>query len=437
MNKILSFALAVFAFSGVLSAQVAPDKAVKKADKAISAFYQDEVNNASKLIEAMELLDIATADAEQAAKSKTWLVKSKLFKALIGSQVKANLLNPEAGFSKPAAALGFLDGVLKAIETAKKGSEKSSALKMILEGFPDLNNFSFALFKAGDYQSAYKTFDAMIKLLDVVKSNNGKMPIQNKEDIYNLKYMAGLSAMQNKDFDATEAYIAPLMDSDYDEPNVFNILYQVYADKDKEKAAMVLEKGRKKYPDNASLLFSEINFYLAQGKMDILVDKLEAAKEKEPNNTSIYLTLGQVYENLYQKALEANNSEDADKYFDLAKAEYDNASKIDKNYASAYYSIGALYYNKAVEVTKKMNDLPLSAQKEYDALETKSNELFAMALPYFKNAEAVDPNDQNTLIALKEIFARQNDFDMSNEMKRRLDVILDGGKNEDSYFSIK
>ncbi len=437
MKNLFSLFLALLFVSTASYAQVSPDKAIKKADKAISSFYQDEVKNAAKLTEAMDLIKLAVNDPEQSLKSKTWLIKAKLYKALISKQVKANILNPSSGFSDPEAALGFLNGITKAISTAQKGSEKSAALKMILEGFADLNNFSFALFQSKNYGAAFKTFDTMVRLIDLIKANDGKMPIDNEKDINNLKYMAGISAMQTNDFEATEKYFVPLMESGYDEANIYTSLYQIYAQTDKDKAAAVLQKGREKYPDNSALLFSEINYYLAQGKMDILVEKLELAKKAEPNNPSIYLTLGQVYENIYQTARKDGDMAKADQYFDLAKTEYENATQVDSKYASAYYSIGALYYNKAVEYNKQMNDLPLSAQKEYDALEKKSNDLFGMSLPYFKNAEAVDPNDQNTLIALKEIFARQNAFDLSNEMKNRLNTVLDGGKNESSYFSIK
>ena len=61
-------------------------------------------------------------------------------------------------------------------------------------------------------------------------------------------------------------------------------------------------------------------------------------------------------------------------------------------------------------------------------------ELFSEALPYFKKVEKLDPNDRNTLIALKEIFARNNDFDTSNEFKMRLEKIEAGETIEKSYF---
>jgi hypothetical protein len=88
-----------------------------------------------------------------------------------------------------------------------------------------------------------------------------------------------------------------------------------------------------------------------------------------------------------------------------------------------------------VELVKKANELPLTKAKEYDALIKESNTLMDTSLPYFKRSESINPNDINTLIALKEIFARMNNFDMVKEFTARFDNVQNGGKNETSYFN--
>jgi hypothetical protein len=72
---------------------------------------------------------------------------------------------------------------------------------------------------------------------------------------------------------------------------------------------------------------------------------------------------------------------------------------------------------------------------KYEALQDKIFEEFDKALPYFQKAESLDPNDRNTLIALKEIYAKKNDIEMSNEFKARLDKLEAGETNDDSYFN--
>jgi hypothetical protein len=43
----------------------------------------------------------------------------------------------------------------------------------------------------------------------------------------------------------------------------------------------------------------------------------------------------------------------------------------------------------------------------------------------------------NTLIALKEIYAKKDQLDLSKEFKTRLELVQGGGKNEKSYFPQK
>ena len=73
--------------------------------------------------------------------------------------------------------------------------------------------------------------------------------------------------------------------------------------------------------------------------------------------------------------------------------------------------------------------------KKYDELRKLVLTQFDEALPFFKKAEMLNPNDRNTLIALKEIFARKDDLPTSTEFKNRLEKVEAGGSNESSYFN--
>ena len=48
---------------------------------------------------------------------------------------------------------------------------------------------------------------------------------------------------------------------------------------------------------------------------------------------------------------------------------------------------------------------------------------FKQALPYFISAEQLDPKDQNTMIALKEIYARSGELNKSTEDKNKLEAL--------------
>ena len=86
-----------------------------------------------------------------------------------------------------------------------------------------------------------------------------------------------------------------------------------------------------------------------------------------------------------------------------------------------------MYYNKAASLTTEINELAndysSAGTKKYDERKSEMDGYFNEALPYFENAHNLNASDVNTIIALKEIYARKNMFDKVNEMKEKLDAI--------------
>jgi len=87
------------------------------------------------------------------------------------------------------------------------------------------------------------------------------------------------------------------------------------------------------------------------------------------------------------------------------------------NLFDANYSLGALYYNKAVEITEKMNALPVDKMDEYNKLKEERDKWLKKALPYLEKAHKLKPNDLNTVAALREIYMRLGDTEKSKQMK--------------------
>ncbi len=158
----------------------------------------------------------------------------------------------------------------------------------------------------------------------------------------------------------------------------------------------------------------------------------------EPNNVSLYTTMGSVYDNLYQNEVTAGNKVKAEEYAASALDYFNQALAKDPDNVDALYSIGALFYNKAAAMTQELaklaDDYSRAGTEKYNAKQAEMITQFDLALPYFQKSEMINPNDRNTLIALKEIFAKKNDLDTSNEFKARLEKLDAGEKNETSYF---
>ncbi|HNI46067.1 MAG TPA: tetratricopeptide repeat protein, partial [Chitinophagales bacterium] len=102
---------------------------------------------------------------------------------------------------------------------------------------------------------------------------------------------------------------------------------------------------------------------------------------------------------------------------------YKKAIAIDPKTFDAQYNLGVMNYQRAADIINEANKLPLNEEKKYDALMKEANEWFKKALPYFSAALDLNGKDANTLLALKEIYAKLNDATKAAEFKKRLDEL--------------
>ncbi len=415
-----------------------PSRAFKKAKRALGAYNLDQNANSDKLDEAYDMMNVAVTDAGLTADADVWNIQGEVYLELANRDYKNHLMK---GDSLPPR---FPHAPVKAFQSYKKGlslADKKYQTKDALTGISSLigllNNQAVTEYQKQQNAEAFESFSTVIEAHNILTEAGEKSPLEEKQ-VKDAMFSAAVTGMLADKKQESLSFLNTLVEKKYENPYIFDLLYNAYLETDKEKAVNYLETGRKMYPEDVSLLFAEINHYLREGKMDELTGKLKIAIEKEPGNKSLYLTLGNVYDNLFQKALEAKDTDAAEKNFQQALTHYQKALDIDNSYTDAIYSIGALYYNKAAvytqELSKLADDYSKEGLKKYDALKEKVNAEFDKALPYFQRAEKVDANDLNTLIALKEIFARKNDLELSNEFKVRLDRVQAGENNPTSYF---
>lgn len=431
--SLLTLMILVTLFQGM--AQDEGDRAYKKAKRALGSYNIDPNANADKLGEAREMMDIAIKDAVVQADPESWITSGKIAIEESQRDLTATLTNPNSKPARPKAALlGFQD-FREGLARSEKRYHRSDALKGIADIIGHLNNLAIVAYQAEDYAMAHQGFAAVIEAHEILVAEQEKSPLDEKA--YQDALFSAAATCANEQAKCL-GYLEKLRAGNYPNAYIYDLLYNAYYEQDKVKAVALLEEGRKKYPEEVSLLFTEINHYLREGRMDELVGRLKTAIEREPENKSLYLTLGNVYDNLFQKAMEAKEDAKAEEHFANALGYYQQALEKDPDYLDATYSIGALYYNRAAVYQQGLNaladDYSKEGLKKFDALKEKMNVEFDKALPYFQKAEKLDPNDANTLIALKEIYARKNDLTLSNEFKNRLETVQKGGKNPSSHF---
>jgi tetratricopeptide (TPR) repeat protein len=458
-NSILAL-LGFLLVTSVATAQDDGPKLAKQAGRAWATYNMDKASNISKLVEAKQKIDQAIQTPEAQAIADTWITRGNIYRTIVStdSTIFKLFLKDKPGIKGENDAMVAFQAYKKAYDITTKKYEKEDAVKGIYEVQAYLINIGVEKFQKGAYEKSYASFQAATQSHDVLKSFDKKQKslldsVPSYKDILYFTATAAVKGKMNKE--ALEYYNKVVQyQHEHDKvimrgkekvtvkdtvsADIYSGLYNAkLAMNDEAGAAATLLEGRKLWPNDTELLFLEINAYLKAGKLSELTDRLKQAIKQEPKNVGLYVTLGNVYDNLYQAKIKEKKDDEATQHFNDAKSYYEQAIAIDPKAGDAIYSIGALYYNKAAFRTQEMNALPEDYTKPgLEKLETYRKEimgLFDQALPYFQQSEGINPNDQNTLIALSEIYARKED-ELSLEFKKRLDKVKAGGKNDAPYF---
>jgi tetratricopeptide (TPR) repeat protein len=429
MKKLLFLSIAFLLSFNFVNAQDAK-ASFKKAKKLLSNYYFNPSENVKDLAESSILIDEALKDTVNQNDYKVWLTKAQILNEIIGNEVKQKILNPAYALINSNAAVQAFDALKTAIAKAEKPKFKEECLKSLVESENHLNNVAAYEFQDKRFQEAYENFTRTIDSYEIFKSlgkEKDSRLADPKAKAEQILY-TGYAAYYGNDKTNSEKYFKELADQNSDQPFVYEALFTIYNEKsDKDNAVKYLNMGRTKFPEDTGLLYAEINFYIKEGKLNELIDKLKKAIELDPKNISVYTTLGSVYDQLNSKAFEAGDTAQVKNHIDNALLYFNKALEIDPNNFDAIYSIGALYYNSAANYTKEIskysNDFSNAGTKTYNELKAKMNELFGIAKPYFEKAYGLNEKDPGVLQALSEIFARQDKLAEANFYKTKLEEV--------------
>jgi hypothetical protein len=426
MKQLLFSLVALFMAAYPLQAQEYK-KQIKNANKTLSKYYLDPVTNKADLSTALGILEGVFADEMAQADPEAWLSKGQIYNEIAKSEMNRKILDPAFELPTPEAGMIAFESYKMAMAKAIKKSQTKDALTGLRENEDYTNNIGITLFQAQDYNGAYRNFDAALKTNAILKENSQDSRLDDANVMNDQIFYTAVSAYFGDNKPASAPLFEKLYAQGNAQPLVYEALFTMAAEaKEIDKAMKYLEEGRKANPDDNGLLFAEINYYLKEGKLDVLTGKLKAAIEKEPENISIYSTLGNVYDQLNQKERGEGNAAKADEYFNEAFKYFNTALEKDPKNFDATYSLGALYYNKAASMVSQLNavsnDFSAAGTKKYNAIKEEMDAIFKQALPYFVKAEELDAKDTNTMIALKEIYARTNQLEKANEYKKKLEA---------------
>ncbi|MFZ1676385.1 MAG: hypothetical protein WBP41_13190 [Saprospiraceae bacterium] len=402
-----------------------PAKDIKKAARLLGTYNLDQTASLDKLKEAISLANSSISDPIVKADPTAWQTYGEVFMAAVDNDVKVNVLDNKAVITEPSAPGKAYEGFKMASELSQKGYQLKDAMKALAAGLQNIYYMGSALYQANDFAFAYEAFKATYEGYQLLVKNK-EVTTFTADEAPKALYYSGLCAKQAGMNEKAVVVFQQLVDQGMADAGVYEELFNMYKTDKEAEAEKMLAMGRDKYPDDTGLLYAEINYLLAKGELKGLISKLEKAIQMEPENVSIYVTLGQIYDKLYQDQSSTDPAAATDN-FNKAMSYYQQALAKDAKSFDAVYSIGALWYNKAAAYSIDLNsvstDYSAAGTKKYEAIKAQMDETFVKALPFFLQAEQLNSKDANTLIALKEIYARQDKLDLVEQYKQKLENI--------------
>jgi tetratricopeptide (TPR) repeat protein len=375
-------------------------------NKVVSAYnyhryYNERGNKLDDLLKAQEAIDEAANHELSMGSSKTWFYRAMIYHSLYDS--KDQNLKPHK-FTNLSEAVRSYRRCLE-IDTKKEYLKECNLRLNIAQA--QFVNIGIDKFEEKDFINAMAAFEGAVDL----KASLGKIDTL-------AMYNAALASEKAGNLPKAAQHYNKLIEINHGGANTYAYLINIYRQmNDEAKAHEVVVKGRAAYPNDKSLIIEELNFYLKQGKLREAINNLELAIQADPKNHILAFSTGSVYDNLANPPKDKPQPKDDEYNEFVAQAEknYLKAIELKADYFDALYNLGALYFNQAVKINDASQDI--KDNKKYAEEQKKADEKFAQSLPYLEKAHDLDAKDINTLVSLKQLYARTGDLEKFKKIK--------------------
>ena len=379
--------------------------------------YQSTLNdkpNINYLLKAKDHIDQAIQNPETKEDAKTLTYYSQIYFELFKyyQQYPDDAIQPH----------NYLN---TSIETFKLLKEKHPKVAATTE----IQNLGISLLNSSN-QEAVKLFNDK-KYADASKFFEQHSILQNKlfntidsSGIFNAFVSAYKANLSNK----IEELGQLLMQYNLDNIKVYQLLHAYYQKQNPEKAFEILQKGRRKFPNDANLINLETDYYIQTKQYHKAIDNLEKIILNDSTSAIHSLTLGNLYDNIAnQKMANKEYTDSTDYYFQKAINHYLKSYKFknqldNENLFTLTYNIGAFYTNYGLfYFNRKMKEFKITdlSQKQ-KAVEDKRKEYTVLGLSYLKEAENIKPNDKSVITALYKVYALIGDTKNAEEYKNKM-----------------
>lgn len=390
MKKLITMSI-IFAM-GVCSV-FAQKKAVSEAKSAANQEKPD-YKTAESMIKGALTNDETKNDV------KTWYTAGYIYNKKFEDERNKKLIKMPYDDAKMYDALAqSVDYWQKCIELDNVPNEKgkvkpkyeSEIKEKIKENINDLINGGAYFFDQKDYKSAYKYFD-LYNQAGINPKLKG-LGIGENPDLQMIPYYACLAAI-NMDNDTLSIKAMEFAKTkNYERYKVYSLLADKYHKVNQnDKFIETLKQGYTLFPDSNYFVANLINNYINTKDFENASKFLLESIQRKPD-ANLYVALGEVYQ-------------ESGKPNDQVKSTFEEAIKLNPNSHIAYFYIGRLSFNKAVEMSDKA--YKAKDKKKQTELLANTKTLFKDALPYFQKALTIAPNSLEYMNPLRSIYYNLN-----------------------------
>jgi tetratricopeptide (TPR) repeat protein len=351
------------------------------------------------LSEAKEYIDEAFNSESTSNDPKMWNYRAPIY-------LQIALKKPELD---KLAIIKATDAHIKCLQKGKKDKiivKKWTSKEDILAGLVQcgykLFNLAIDYYNKGDYKASLELYDKIFEIVPFDDEDQLKRGNITKETIL---YNSFFSSNKLKDDAKSKVLLQNLIDINFNEPAIYIHMSDIFKREDNiKKAIEYLSLGRDMFEDDQSIINTEINLYIELGRTSELLKKLGEAIEIDTENSLLFFNRGTIY--------------DQEGQLENAEKDYIKAIELDPSSFGSNYNLGALFFNKAVELNNSANST--SDNKKYKLLKDQSDVYFNKALPFLESSYSINPKDKNTLLSLKQLYYMKANYKKSDEIKKLL-----------------
>jgi tetratricopeptide (TPR) repeat protein len=374
--------------------------------------------------EARKKIKPALENAETKNDAKTWYTAGQIESIVIDGETNKMILGKQPDEAVMYAALENLYPYFsKAYELDILPNEKGKVkpryvkdMKAILKAnLPYYINAGAYFFEKQDFRKVYDFFNAYVeisdsKLLKEGEKEKGKenveVPVDSSYILAN--YYAAIASSQIDDHEIAVAAMKRANKQEYKQEEIMQYLAEQYKNvADTVNFEATLEEGlaisSQEEQYSQYFLLNLINIYIQKGRNEKAIEYINKAITTDPDNANLYDVGGKIYETGFK---------------DLEKAEeyFIKAIERDSENAETQSNLGRIYFNQGVNQLDIANSI--QDAKKYNEEKAKANDLFKKALPYFEKSFRLNPDVQETKIALRSIYYNLNMGDKLSEIEK-------------------